>query len=61
MKSARASHLALLLIFLSGRLVFTAVTIPPIIMILFYVRDYIVLPSNVTTCICALLSLVTAG
>src|SRR5213595_636975 len=28
-------------IFLSGRLVFTAVTIPPIIVILFYFRDYL--------------------
>src|SRR6058998_3173686 len=36
-------------IFLSGRLVFTAVTIPPIIMILFYFRDYLSFPSNVMT------------
>lgn len=48
-------------IFLSGRLVFTAVTIPPIIMILFYFRDYLALPSNVLTYIFALLSLVMAA
>jgi ABC-2 type transport system permease protein len=48
-------------IFLSGRLVFTAVTIPPIIVILFCFRDYLALPSNVTTYLCAFLSLVMAA
>src|ERR1700675_483517 len=36
-------------IFLSGRLVYTAVTIPPIIVILFYFRAYLVFPSNMMT------------
>jgi len=48
-------------IFLSGRLVFTAVTILPIIVILFYFRAYLVLPSNLTTYFYAILSLVMAG
>src|SRR5438034_6598304 len=48
-------------IFLSGRLVFTAVTIPPIIVILFYFRDYLSFPSNGMTYICAFLSLLMAA
>jgi ABC-2 type transport system permease protein len=48
-------------IFLSGRLVFTAVTIPPIALILFYFREYLVLPANGITYVCALVSLVMAG
>src|SRR3982074_1864666 len=48
-------------IFLSGRLVFTAVTIPPIIVILFYFRDYLPLPSHTTTYVCAFVSLVMSG
>ena len=48
-------------IFLSGRLVFTAVTIPPIIVILFYFRDYLAFPSNVMTYVCAFLSLMMAA
>src|SRR5438876_11481226 len=48
-------------IFLSGRLVFTAVTIPPIIAIFFYFRAYLIFPSNVITYICAFLSLMMAA
>jgi ABC-2 type transport system permease protein len=48
-------------IFLSGRLVFTAVTIPPIIAILFYFRAYLSFPSDVLTYICTLVSLVMAA
>jgi viologen exporter family transport system permease protein len=48
-------------IFLSGRLVFTAVTIPPVALILFYFRDYLVLPSNALTYFCALLSLIMSA
>src|SRR6266478_6040471 len=48
-------------IFLSGRLVFTAVTIPPIIVIFFYFHDYLAFPSSVMTYICAFLSLVMAA
>ena len=48
-------------IFLSGRLVFTAVTIPPIALILFYFREYLVLPENGITYLCAFVSLVMAG
>src|SRR6201990_1173005 len=33
-------------IFLSGRLVYTAVTLPPIALIFFYFREYIVLPGD---------------
>src|SRR5947207_15878283 len=33
-------------IFLSGRLVYAFVTLPPIALIFFYFRDYIVLPSD---------------
>jgi ABC-2 type transport system permease protein len=48
-------------IFLSGRLVFTAVTVLPVAVILFYFRAYLALPSSVLTYICALLSLVMAA
>jgi ABC-2 type transport system permease protein len=48
-------------IFLSGRLVYTAVTIPPILIILFYFREYLTLPSHPTTWVTALLSLLMAG
>src|ERR1700731_5031143 len=40
-------------IFLSGRLVFTFVTILPIALILFYFRDYLTLPSHSLTYVCA--------
>ena len=33
-------------IFLSGRLVYTFVTLPPIALIFIYFRDYIVLPAD---------------
>src|SRR5437762_1095301 len=36
-------------IFLSGRLVFTAVTIPPVALILFYFREYLTLPPHAVT------------
>ena len=48
-------------IFLSGRLVFTAVTIPPVALILFYFRDYLALPSNTVTYFCAFASLLMAA
>lgn len=48
-------------IFLSGRLVFTAVTIVPIALIFFYFRDYLVFPSNPATYFWSLLSLVMAA
>jgi ABC-2 type transport system permease protein len=48
-------------IFLSGRLVFTAVTIVPIAIIFFYYRSFITLPDNVMTYIYALISLVMAA
>lgn len=48
-------------IFLSGRLVFTAVTIPPIALILFYFREYVSLPDQAVTYVCAFLSLVMSG
>ena len=48
-------------IFLSGRLVFSAVTIPPIALILFYFRDYLTLPSHAVTYFCAFLSLVMSA
>ena len=48
-------------IFISGRLVFTAVTIPPIMGVLFYFRDYLRFPSDVMTYVCALLSLIMAA
>jgi ABC-2 type transport system permease protein len=48
-------------IFLSGRLVFTAVTIPPILLILFYFRAYLTFPPNVLTYVCTALSLIMAA
>ena len=42
-------------------MVFTAVTIPPIIVILFYFRDFLAFPSNAMTYVCAFLSLVMAA
>jgi len=48
-------------IFLSGRLVFTAVTIPPVIVILFFFREFLALPSSGLTYVCALLSLAMAA
>jgi ABC-2 type transport system permease protein len=48
-------------IFLSGRLVFTAVTIVPIAVIFFYFRHYLVLPANLSTYFWALISLLMAG
>jgi ABC-2 type transport system permease protein len=48
-------------IFLSGRLVYTAVTIPPVLAILFYFRDYLSFPPNVLTYVCTLFSLVMAA
>jgi ABC-2 type transport system permease protein len=48
-------------IFLSGRLVFTAVTIPPILAILYYFRGFLSFPSSPLTYVCTLLSLIMAG
>src|SRR6188508_1344573 len=48
-------------IFLSGRLVYTLVTIPPIALILFYFREYLTLPSDAVTYICAFLSLLMSA
>src|SRR5256886_976163 len=48
-------------IFLSGRLVFSAVTIPPVALILFYFRDYLTLPPHAVTYFCAFLSLVMSA
>lgn len=48
-------------IFLSGRLVFTAVTIPPVALILFYFREYLALPSQAITYFCAFASLLMAA
>src|SRR3954465_14169777 len=45
-------------IFLSGRVVFTAVTLPPIILIFTYFRHYVHFPGNPLTYIYALVSLV---
>jgi ABC-2 type transport system permease protein len=47
-------------IFLSGRLVYTAVTLPPIALIFFWFRHYIVLPAHVSTYFYALVSMVMA-
>src|SRR5437870_8266607 len=44
-------------IFLSGRLVFTAVTIVPIALIFFYFRQHITLPVNLMTYFWAFVSL----
>src|SRR3954449_6285540 len=48
-------------IFLSGRLVFTAVTIPPVALILFYFREYLALPSDAITYLCAFVSLLMSA
>jgi ABC-2 type transport system permease protein len=48
-------------IFLSGRLVFTAVTILPIALIFLYFRQHITLPVNVMTYFWALISLLMAA
>ena len=48
-------------IFLSGRLVFTAVTIVPIALIFLYFRGYITLPASLTTYLWAFLSLLMAA
>jgi ABC-2 type transport system permease protein len=48
-------------LFVSGRLVFTAVTIPPVALILFYFRDYLALPSHPVTYFCAFASLLMAA
>ena len=48
-------------IFLSGRLVYTTVTIPPTLIILYYFRHYLVFPANVSTYLCAILSLIMAA
>src|SRR5437016_7857732 len=45
-------------IFLSGRLVYTAVTLPPILLIFIYFRDYVHLPSHPLTYVYAGISLV---
>src|SRR5580765_2777919 len=48
-------------IFLSGRLVYTLVTIPPIALILLYFRDYIVLPRDPLTYLFATISVLMAA
>ena len=48
-------------IFLSGRLVYTAVTLPPIALIFLYFRGYIVLPQHWTTYLYAIISTVMAA
>lgn len=48
-------------IFLSGRLVYTIVTIPPIALIFFYFRDYLTAPASPLTWICASISLLMAA
>jgi viologen exporter family transport system permease protein len=48
-------------IFLSGRLVYTFVTLPPIALIFFYFRDYIVLPQDPLTYLFATISIVMAA
>ena len=48
-------------IFLSGRLVYTAVTIPPILAILFWFREHLTLPGDPIVWVNALLSLLMAG
>jgi ABC-2 type transport system permease protein len=48
-------------IFLSGRLVYTFVTLPPIALIFLYFHNYIVLPHSLTTYLLATLSMVMAG
>src|SRR5690349_11365624 len=48
-------------IFLSGRLVYTVVTILPIAVIFFYFRSYITLPNDPVIWLAALLSLLMSG
>jgi ABC-2 type transport system permease protein len=48
-------------IFLSGRLVYTAVTLPPIALIFLYFRHYIVLPGHAMTYVYACLSTLMAA
>jgi ABC-2 type transport system permease protein len=48
-------------IFLSGRLVYTAVTLPPIALIFLYFRHYIVLPEHAMTYLLAVVSMFMAG
>ena len=48
-------------IFLSGRLVYTAVTLPPIVLIFLYFRDYVHFPNQLLTYILALFSLVLSA
>ena len=48
-------------IFLSGRLVYTAVTIPPILIVLFCFREFLAFPSDPLTYFCALLSLIMSA
>jgi len=48
-------------IFLSGRLVYTFVTLPPIALIFIYFRDYIVLPADPLTYVFTIVSILMAG
>src|SRR6516165_6666441 len=48
-------------IFLSGRLVYTVVTLPPIALIFLYYRSYIVLPHDAMTYVYATISLLMAA
>src|SRR5881397_1943375 len=48
-------------IFLSGRLVYTAVTLPPIVLIFAYFRHYIALPTEIAAWFYACLSLLMAA
>jgi ABC-2 type transport system permease protein len=48
-------------IFLSGRLVYTAVTLPPIALIFLYFRHYVVLPEHTMTYVYAFVSMVMAA
>jgi ABC-2 type transport system permease protein len=48
-------------IFCSGRLVYTLVTLPPIALIFFYFRDYIVLPHDPLTYLFATVSILMAA
>jgi ABC-2 type transport system permease protein len=48
-------------IFLSGRLVYTFVTLPPIALIFIYYRDYIVLPDHALTYVYACISMLMAA
>src|SRR5207247_6211354 len=48
-------------IFLSGRLVYSFVTLPPIALIFFYFRDYIVLPADPLTYVLTTVSILMAA